>query len=43
MSTKDVSAATYQSIDSIKVARSRLRKKFGIDATTNFTALLSQF
>jgi DNA-binding CsgD family transcriptional regulator len=31
MSTKDISAITYQSINSITVARSRLRKKLNIE------------
>jgi len=31
MSTKEISAITYQSVNSITVARSRLRKKIGLD------------
>jgi tetratricopeptide (TPR) repeat protein/DNA-binding CsgD family transcriptional regulator len=33
MSTKDIAAITHQSINSINVARTRLRKKLGIDGT----------
>jgi tetratricopeptide (TPR) repeat protein/DNA-binding CsgD family transcriptional regulator len=33
MSTKDIAAITHQSINSINVARTRLRKKIGIDGT----------
>ncbi len=33
MSTKDIAAITHQSINSINVARTRLRKKLGIDDT----------
>ena len=33
MSTKDIAAITHQSVNSINVARTRLRKKLGIDAT----------
>ncbi len=43
MSSKDISAATYQSIASIKVSRSRLRKKLGVDSPISLTAFLSQF
>jgi DNA-binding NarL/FixJ family response regulator len=33
MSTKDIAAITHQSVNSINVARTRLRKKLGIDDT----------
>lgn len=33
MSTKDIAAITHQSVNSINVARTRLRKKLGIDGT----------
>jgi tetratricopeptide (TPR) repeat protein len=44
MSTKDVAAITHQSVHSINVARTRMRKKLGIDQTdenlVNFLASL---
>lgn len=43
MSSKDISAITYQSINSIDVARSRLRKKLGLSKNDNLTVFLSQF
>ncbi len=43
MTTKDISAITFQTPNSITVARSRLRKKLGIDRDENLVAYLSQF
>ena len=44
MSTKDISAITYQSVNSITVARSRLRKKLNIDGEdVNLVNFLMQF
>lgn len=43
MNTKDVSAITYQSVNSIDVARSRLRQKFGLKKDESLTAFLSQY
>ena len=40
MSTKEISAITYQSLNSITVARSRLRKKLGLDLEENLIAYL---
>jgi tetratricopeptide (TPR) repeat protein len=44
MSTKDIAAITHQSVHSLNVARTRLRKKLGIDQTdenlVNFLATL---
>lgn len=40
MSTKEISAITYQSLNSIIVARSRLRKKLGLDSEENLIAFL---
>ncbi len=40
MTTKEISAITYQSITSITVARSRLRKKIGIDKDENLVSFL---
>lgn len=40
MTTKEISAITYQSINSIVVARSRLRKKLDIDRDENLVAYL---
>ena len=42
MTTKEISAITYQSINSITVARSRLRKKLGIDQDENLIAFLEK-
>ena len=44
MSTKDIAAITYQSVNSITVARSRLRKKLNIEGEdVNLIHYLSQF
>jgi len=43
MNTKDISSITYQSVNSIDVARSRLRQKFGLSKDANLTAFLSQY
>ena len=43
MSTKEISSITYQSQDSIRMARSRLRQKLGITRDDNLVAFLSQF
>lgn len=40
MSTKEISAITYQSLNSIIVARSRLRKKLGLDSEENLIGFL---
>ena len=40
MTTKEISAITYQSVNSIVVARSRLRKKLGIDQDENLISYL---
>jgi tetratricopeptide (TPR) repeat protein len=40
MTTKEISALTYQSPNSITVARSRLRKKLGIDQEENLSTFL---
>ena len=42
MSTKDISTITYQSTQSIKVARYRLRKKLGLTRSENLSAFLNQ-
>jgi len=42
MTTKDISAITFQTVKSIQVARNRLRKKMGIDREENLIALLQQ-
>ncbi len=41
LSTKEISSVLYQSQDSIKVARSRLRKKINLTSEQNLTAYLS--
>lgn len=44
MSTKDIAAITYQSVNSITVARSRLRKKLNIEGEdVNLISYLAQF
>jgi tetratricopeptide (TPR) repeat protein len=43
MSTKEISALTYQSENSIMVARTRLRQKLDISRTENLVTFLSQF
>lgn len=43
MSTKDISAITYQSVRSIDMARFRLRKKVGLDTDENLVTFLAQF
>lgn len=43
MTTKEISAITYQSINSITVARYRLRKKLGLDTNENLVGFLSTF
>ncbi len=43
MSTKDISAITYQSVRSIDMARFRLRKKMQLDSDENLVNYLSQF
>ena len=42
MTTKDISAITFQSVKSIQVARARLRKKMGITRDDNLVTLLQQ-
>ena len=42
MSSKDISAITFQSPKSILVARTRLRKKMGLDRDENLVATLQQ-
>ena len=43
MSTKEISAITYQSENSIMVARTRLRQKLGISKYENLITFFSQF
>ena len=43
LSTKEVSAITNSTADSIKVARARLRKKLNVDSETNLTSYLLSF
>ncbi len=42
MSSKDISSITYQSPQSIKIARYRLRKKLGLTRSENLSAFLNQ-
>ena len=43
MNTKDIAAITYQSTNSIDVARSRLRQKFGLSKEENLVSFLSKY
>jgi tetratricopeptide (TPR) repeat protein len=43
MSTKEISAITFQSVDSIRIARSRLRKKLELPSEDNLIAFLENF
>ena len=43
MTTKEIAAITYQSLNSIKVGRYRLRKKLGILKDENLVSFLSKF
>ena len=43
MNSKDISAITYQTVNSIDVARSRLRQKFDLSKEESLTAFLSQY
>lgn len=43
MNTKDIAAITYQSINSITVARWRMRQKFGLIKEESLAAFLTQF
>jgi tetratricopeptide (TPR) repeat protein len=42
MTTKDISAITFQSVKSIQVARNRLRKKMGITRDENLVSVIQQ-
>ena len=42
MTTKDISAITFQTVKSIQVARNRLRKKMGINRDENLVATIQQ-
>lgn len=42
MTTKEIAAITYQSINSISVARYRLRKKLGLSSDENLVAFLTK-
>lgn len=42
MTTKDISAITFQSLKSIQVARARLRKRMGISRDDNLVTILQQ-
>lgn len=43
MNSKDISAITYQSTNSLTVARWRLRQKFGLEKEISLSAFLTQF
>jgi DNA-binding CsgD family transcriptional regulator len=42
MTNKEIAAITYQSTESLKTARYRLRKKIGIDRDENLVAYLTR-
>jgi DNA-binding CsgD family transcriptional regulator len=42
MSTKEISAITYQSYNTLSTARYRLRKKLGLDDHANLVSFLAQ-
>lgn len=42
MSTKEISSITFQSVKSIEVARTRLRKKLGLERDDNLVSLLQK-
>jgi len=42
MTTKDISAITFQTVKSIQVARNRLRKKMGISRDENLVSTIQQ-
>jgi len=42
MTTKDISAITFQSVKSIQVARNRLRKRMGISRDENLVSAIQQ-
>jgi DNA-binding NarL/FixJ family response regulator len=43
MNTKDIASALYISPDSVKVSRSRLRKKLNLDSSQNLTTFFSKY
>ncbi|MCG8374912.1 MAG: response regulator, partial [Chlorobiales bacterium] len=43
MSSKDIAAITYQTDESVRVARYRLRKKLGLDQSQNLASFLAKF
>ena len=43
MTSKEIAAITYQSLNSIKVARYRLRKKLKLSQGDNLISFLSKF
>jgi len=43
LNTKEISAILHQAPDSIRVSRTRLRRKFNLDSDTNLTIYLMGF
>jgi len=43
LNTKEISAILHQTLDSVRVSRTRLRKKLGLDSETNLTSYLMNF
>ncbi|MCG8699136.1 MAG: response regulator [Bacteroidales bacterium] len=43
MNSKDIASVTFQTVESVKVGRSRLRKKFNLDKEMNLITFLSSF
>jgi len=42
MTNKEIAAITFQSLDSLKTARYRLRKKLGLDRDENLVAFFTK-
>lgn len=43
LNTKEISAILHQTLDSVRVSRTRLRKKLSLDSETNLTSYLMSF
>jgi len=43
LNTKEISAILHQTLDSVRVSRTRLRKKLSLDSETNLTSYLMNF
>jgi len=43
LNTKEISAILHQTLDSVRVSRTRLRKKLSLGSETNLTSYLMNF